>query len=625
MHSPPFAVLLFAAIATLSPFGAAPRSCLSAEPPRPISLHPRNGHYFLWRGKPTVIITSGEHYGALLNLDFDYVAYFDALKADGLNGTRTWSGAYAETSGSFKIARNTLDPAPGRFICPWARSATPGYADGGNKFDLTKWDDAYFRRLKDFAAKASERGIVVEMNLFCPMYEESMWSVSPMNAANNVNGLGNVGRNDIYSLDRNGGLLAVQEIMVKRIVQELKDFDNVYYEICNEPYVTKIPDAWQRRIADVIIEAQKGFKHPFLISQNIANNFAKIENPHPAVSIFNFHYATPPDAVAANYHLGRVIGDNETGFRGTGDAPYRTEAWDFIIAGGGLFNHLDYSFTVQDPRGTWTDYPTTQPGGGNPTLRKQFKILREFINGFDFIRMRPDNSVIKAGVPGGGTARALVDPGCCYAIYVRDAASTGPYSVRWTGFVEPRKTAEHTFHTFSNDGVRLWIDGRLVIDDWSDHSEKENTARAALKAGTKHEVKLEYFYNGGQGAAKLWWSIDGEGKEAIPAAQFTLPDGTGPGLKGEYFRGADLKDPWGVRKDAHVNFAWGTAAPLKGAPLAASTALSIELLEGAYKAEWVDTKTGAIARAEEFHHSGGIRRFEAPPYELDIALRIVSR
>ena len=39
---------------------------------QPIQLHPENPHYFLWRGQPTVLITSGEHYGAVLNADFDY-------------------------------------------------------------------------------------------------------------------------------------------------------------------------------------------------------------------------------------------------------------------------------------------------------------------------------------------------------------------------------------------------------------------------------------------------------------------------------------------------------------------------------------------------------------------------
>src|SRR5689334_180782 len=82
----------------------------------PISLHPDNSHYFLFRGKPTVLVTSGEHYGAVLNLDFDGAKYLKALAVDGLNLTRTFSGAYCEPQGAFNIAENTLAPKPGRLI-----------------------------------------------------------------------------------------------------------------------------------------------------------------------------------------------------------------------------------------------------------------------------------------------------------------------------------------------------------------------------------------------------------------------------------------------------------------------------------------------------------------------------
>jgi hypothetical protein len=102
----------------------------------PIALHPDNPHYFLWRDKPVVLITSAEHYGALLNLDFDHATYFKTLAADKLNLTRVFSGAYVEPQGAFNIARNTLAPAPGPFITPWARSDVPAYANGGNKIDL---------------------------------------------------------------------------------------------------------------------------------------------------------------------------------------------------------------------------------------------------------------------------------------------------------------------------------------------------------------------------------------------------------------------------------------------------------------------------------------------------------
>lgn len=393
----------------------------------PIALHPDNPRYLQWRGKPTVIITSGEHYGAVLNLDFNYSRYLDTLAQDKLNATRLWSGAYAETGGNFNIAQNTLNPAPGRFIAPWARSDQPGSADGGNKFDLTRWDDAFFNRLKDFVGYAARKDVVVEVNLFCPMYEESMWTVCPMNARNNINGLGNIALHEPLTLDKSGGLLAVQEAMVRKFATELRGFDNVYFEIVNEPYATnpRVPEDWQRHITDVLAAAMSDWSRPFLISWNIANGSAKVTNPHPAVSLFNFHYAAPPDAVALNGHLGKPIGDNETGFRGTNDTPYRAEAWDFILAGGALFNHLDYSFTVGHEDGTYV-YPATQPGGGNPILRRQFRILRDFIHGFNFVRMKPDAGIVKGGVPAGGTARALVDPGKAYAIYLRRSASVSP-------------------------------------------------------------------------------------------------------------------------------------------------------------------------------------------------------
>jgi len=270
------------------------------------------------------------------------------------------------------------------------------------------------------------------MNLFCPFYEDTQWQLSPFHQANNVNSLGPVARTNVYTLDHHGGRLMFQERMVRRIVDELRLCDNVYYEICNEPYFGGVTLAWQRHIASVITAAELGGngsrpapagQRPaprHLISQNIANNQARVENPDPAVSIFNFHYAAPPDAVAMNYALNQVIGDNETGFRGTNNAPYRMEGWDFLVAGGGLYNNLDYSFSAGHEDGTFR-YPASQPGGGNPEFRRQIHILRDFMNGFNFVRMKPDNSILKGGLPPGITARALVEPGKAYAIYLRPA------------------------------------------------------------------------------------------------------------------------------------------------------------------------------------------------------------
>jgi hypothetical protein len=428
---------------------AAVLACLSASPLvrgtpahqsaplAPVSIHPDNPHYFLWRGKPTVLIGSGEHYGALINLDFDYRTYFDTLAAEGMMLTRLFSGSYVEPQGAFNIARNTLAPSPERFISPWARSSQPGYANGGNRFDLARWDPSYFERLKALAAYAQGKGVVIEFTLFCPMYEDKQWNLSPMNAVNNVNGVGNVGRLDVFTLDRNGGLLAIQEALTRKVVSELNPMDNVVFEIMNEPYTRAVPLEWQRRIAEVIVETERGLPKRHLISQNIANKTGAVHAAHPSVSVFNFHYAAA-EAVSTNYELNKVIGDNETGFKGTEDTPYRLEAWEVIMSGGGLFNHLDYSFAAGYEKGTFA-YPSTQPGGGNTGFRRQLRVLRDFIHGLDFIGMHPDNAII-TDATAGVTAHALVLPSKAIAIFVKGGGAAtrlslqippGTWTVEW--------------------------------------------------------------------------------------------------------------------------------------------------------------------------------------------------
>src|SRR5205823_5947853 len=169
-------------------------------------------------------------------------------------------------------------------------------------------------------------------------------------------------------------------------------------------------------------------------------------------SIFNFHYARPPDTVGMNYFLNRAIGDDETGFDGSDNRPYRAEGWDFIMAGGAVYDNLDYSFTVGHERG---DAPVSAPGGGGPSLRAQLATLKRFIESFDFVRMAPDVKVIEGGVPEGATARALSEPRKQYAVYVKRGAQAnlrlalpaGRYRAEWlnpkTGEIDRREELEH--------------------------------------------------------------------------------------------------------------------------------------------------------------------------------------
>lgn len=109
----------------------------------PIRARATNPHYCCYHGKPIILITSAEHYGAVINKDFDYVAYFDALQAHGLNYARIYPGAMFEPVGKF-MKGNTLGPKPGSLIVPWARSGTTGCQESGFASDSGESDPEHY-------------------------------------------------------------------------------------------------------------------------------------------------------------------------------------------------------------------------------------------------------------------------------------------------------------------------------------------------------------------------------------------------------------------------------------------------------------------------------------------------
>ncbi|PBC59714.1 glycosyl hydrolase family 2 [Streptomyces sp. Tue6028] len=99
-------------------------------------------------------------------------------------------------------------------------------------------------------------------------------------------------------------------------------------------------------------------------------------------------------------------------------------------------------------------------------------------------------------------------------------------SVRWTGRIVPEKTGPTTFSVIGDNGFRLWIDGRLVIDHWVDDWDREQTAQPVdLTAGHAYDIKLEYFEHYGGSNLHLRWTEPGGSKVAVPQSAFRLPDG----------------------------------------------------------------------------------------------------
>jgi hypothetical protein len=404
----------------------------------PIQLHPENQHYFLYKGKPVVIISSAEHYGAVLNLDFEYETYLRTLSAEGMNYTRIFTGTYFEIAGeSFGIRNNTLAPDRTKILTPWAIVVDD--LTGRVRYDLSSWNEAYFERLKDFIARAAEYDIIVEVTLFSSIYRDEHWDISPQNPVNNINIKGEISRFDAQTLN-NGELLSYQVDFVRKMVHELNEYDNFFFEIQNEPWsdhavpvynIVNKEDlnpgdwtykadfasgeslAWQEKIASVIVEEEAGLSKKHLIAQNYTNFRAPVPEVSKDVSIINFHYAWP-DAVEWNYHYNRVIGFDESGFAGPDDQVYRRQAWQFMLSGGGLFNNLDYSFYPGHEDGQGEN---SAPGGGSKSLRFQLKILADFLNGFDLPGLHPDPSCVRSSP--GLIPYVLSNRNSAYALFLR--------------------------------------------------------------------------------------------------------------------------------------------------------------------------------------------------------------
>lgn len=137
------------------------------------------------------------------------------------------------------------------------------------------------------------------------------------------------------------------------------------------------------------------------------------------------------------------------------------------------------------------------------------------------------------------------------------------FSVRWTGQVQPRITGNFAFYTYSDDGVRLWVNNQLIVDNWTDHAPTENAGTIDLIAGQLYDIRMEFFESGGGALAMLSWSAPGLSKEFIPPSQLfpagapriatqpqsqtvsaggnvtftTLASGTGP-ITYQWYRGA---------------------------------------------------------------------------------------
>jgi len=139
------------------------------------------------------------------------------------------------------------------------------------------------------------------------------------------------------------------------------------------------------------------------------------------------------------------------------------------------------------------------------------------------------------------------------------------FSVRWSGQVKATSAGTYTFQTESDDGVRLWVNGQQVVNNWTDHGPTTDTsAGIVLSPGQRVDVRMEYYEKGGGAVARLRWRTPGSSSYlAIPIAQLSTAVAA-QGLSGAYFNNRTFSGVPALTHSEAVDFDWGSGAPGAG-------------------------------------------------------------
>src|SRR6201996_1256700 len=244
-----------------------------------LRIDPDNPKYLLFRGKPLVLISASEHYGSVINRAFDFERYLDDAAAHKMTMTRTFL-LYRE----LQSARNPSSPCKPEspdYISPFVRKGPGKALDGEPIYDLDEWNPEYFSRLHRFLDFASKKGIVVELTVFSNTYSDDTWALNPFKAENNRQHVGAIAWQDYISL-KDPELVRRQKLYARKIIQETAGYDNVYYEICNEPgggfagHASPADvDQWQEEIARVVREEMQRVGRVHLLSGQQAFTYGK--------------------------------------------------------------------------------------------------------------------------------------------------------------------------------------------------------------------------------------------------------------------------------------------------------------------------------------------------------------
>ena len=415
-----------------------------------IRIHPDNPKLFEFRGRPLVLLTATEHYGAVMNRPFKFERYL----ADAADKHMTLSRLFVlfrELQSSINPI-STCKPETPDYIAPFRRTGPGRALDLELKYDLDQPNPEFFERLHRFLSLASGYGIIVEVVLLSNTYMPHIWELNPLNARNNVNDLEEIQWPE-YMSQRHPRLFERQAAHVRKIVEETNRYDNVIYEICNEPGgcalgrpedpTVEEVNQWLSALMGVVRQTEAGLPNQHLIAgqeafqwvpwrQGVDVSFQSMDydvvNMHPVPNVVyggRSYYLSDfmskqlrlrdlRDFGLATYAAARPLNQDEDNIASQYKdveawTIHRKRAWTVLLSGG-HYDFIDFSIVNGAEAGT----PESQRH-----IRSWFRYLSEFIHSLDLVRARPLLGLVEEQPP--NTLETLFGiEGEDYALYLAD-------------------------------------------------------------------------------------------------------------------------------------------------------------------------------------------------------------
>jgi len=356
-------------------------SAMERKPGSVISIYAKNTYYFQdTKGKPFMFV--GDYtWETFSGVDFDFVKMFDSLKSRGLNLARIWLWWGCEELPDPEQLVNRLH------IEPYLREG-PGLAnDGRPKYNLDKFNPAFFARLIEFCKAADQCGINLQLMMMDAwmIKHDYLWRLNAFNRDNNVNNVDGDPQNTNKGTDGKQGfcsmgnpkVLEYQKAYIRKVVETVNRFDKIYFEIANENYYN---EEWELTLCDFIKEIELKMPNQHITIRRDFPSHSYVVQKWDPVVVHKGIMGKRNLKVPLLFDTDWIINKN--------DDEVRKAAWS-AVASGAHFSYMDdaMEFTIdsiiEDKRAV---------------LHKQIDYIAKFMKNLKPWEMTPDDSLVKSGL-----------------------------------------------------------------------------------------------------------------------------------------------------------------------------------------------------------------------------------